>query len=53
MITDPKFYSTITKEELEYILRGDDEVTKIPLLAERLKCLHEVGKVLVEKYDGK
>lgn len=52
LITDPKFYSTITREELEYILRGDDESTKIPLLNERLKCLHQVGKVLIEKYEG-
>ncbi|XP_048510165.1 queuosine salvage protein isoform X2 [Athalia rosae] len=52
LMTDPKFYSTITIEELSYILRGDDESAKIPLLAERLQCLHEVGKVLVEEYEG-
>jgi hypothetical protein len=40
-------------EELQMIFRSDDKITKVPLLEDRLKCLHEVGKVLLEKYDGK
>lgn len=52
-ITNAQFYSKITLEELSEILRGDDNETKVPLLEERVKCLHEVGAVLLEKYAGK
>lgn len=52
-ITNANYYSKITVEELSEILRGDDNETKVPLLEERVKCLHEVGTVLLEKYDGK
>jgi len=52
-ITNPKFYSTITKEQLESILRGDDGKTLPPLIAERVECLHQVGQTLLSKYDGK
>lgn len=52
-ITNPVLYSVISEEKLEHILRGDDPSTKCPLLGERVHCLHEVGKKLVEKYDGK
>ncbi|KAJ8922222.1 hypothetical protein NQ315_004159 [Exocentrus adspersus] len=50
-ILNPKFYSVITEEKLSKILRSDTKVT-CPLLSERLKCLHEVGNVLLEKFDG-
>ncbi|XP_058464891.1 queuosine 5'-phosphate N-glycosylase/hydrolase [Malaya genurostris] len=52
-ITNPTFYSKITLPELEQILRSDDGQTKVPLLQERVQCLHEVGKTLLQKYDGK
>jgi Potential Queuosine, Q, salvage protein family len=52
-ITNPAFYSTITLADLEKILRADDGQTHCPLLEERVKCLHEVGKTLLEKYGGK
>lgn len=52
-ITNAHFYSKITLDELTDILRGDDNATQVPLLAERVKCLHEVGTTLLEKYDGK
>lgn len=52
-ITNAHFYSKITLDELGDILRADDNVTQVPLLAERVKCLHEVGTVLLDKYDGK
>ncbi|XP_049541810.1 queuosine salvage protein [Anopheles darlingi] len=53
-ITNPAYYSSITLEQLEKILRSDDEPsTKAPLLEERVRCLHEVGHVLIEKYEGK
>lgn len=52
-ITNPRYYSTISIEQLEHFLRPDDAVTKVPLIKERQECLHEVGKILLEKYDGK
>lgn len=52
-ITNPQYYSKITVDELTNILQGDDGVTKVALIKERVKCLHEVGNVLLEKYDGK
>lgn len=51
-ITNPKMYSKITLSELETLLEGDDVTTKCPLLAERVDCLHQVGDLLLEKYDG-
>ncbi|XP_058067006.1 queuosine 5'-phosphate N-glycosylase/hydrolase [Anopheles bellator] len=52
-VTNPAFYSTITIEQLERILRSDNATTKVPLLEERVRCLHEVGHVLLERYGGK
>lgn len=52
-ITNPSLYSEISEEKLQHILRGDDPTTKCPLLRERVECLHEVGKKLLEKYNGK
>ncbi|XP_015180297.1 PREDICTED: UPF0553 protein C9orf64 homolog isoform X2 [Polistes dominula] len=51
-ITDPKYYSKITKNELEVIFRGDDNTINIPLINERVKVLHEAGEVLLNKYKG-
>lgn len=48
-ILNPKYLSSINKEELSIILRGN---TEIPLLNERVKILNEIGNVLVNKYDG-
>ncbi|KAF5298334.1 hypothetical protein FQR65_LT01112 [Abscondita terminalis] len=50
-ITNPSFYSTMTKEQLQHILRSDTKV-EVPLLNERLECLHSVGKTLIEKFEG-
>lgn len=50
-ILDPKYYSQITQSDAENIFRGDDEVN-IPLIHDRLKVLHEAGKVLLSKYQG-
>lgn len=51
-ITNPKMYTQLTIDELENIFSGDDPTIKCPLLADRLECLHQVGRVLLEKYDG-
>ena len=50
-LTDPKFFATVTKEQLSHILRSDSEYP-IPLLDERLDVINEAGKVLMEKYGG-
>lgn len=51
-VTNPKFYATITEEQLDEILKSDNPEAKVPLLKERVACLHEVGAKLLEKYDG-
>lgn len=52
-ITNPEFYSNIDMETLSNIFRPDDETTKIPLLEKRLECLHQVGKCLQTKWQGR
>ncbi|KAJ1965082.1 hypothetical protein GGI12_000998 [Dipsacomyces acuminosporus] len=54
-ITDARYYSRVEPDVLARILRTDDPATQepIPLFNERLHVLHEVGRVLVKKYDGK
>jgi hypothetical protein len=51
-LTDPKFYSQITSVQLDHILRSDNPDAKVSLLEERTSCLQEVGKQLMEKYQG-
>lgn len=51
-ITNPNYYVNIKLETLAKILRGDDGVTPCPLLEERVNCLHEVGKQLIDVYDS-
>lgn len=50
-ISDAKFLSTITLEQLQELLKSDAETTA-PLMEERVDCLREVGLKLIEKYDG-
>ncbi|KAF5297799.1 hypothetical protein FQA39_LY11948 [Lamprigera yunnana] len=50
-ILNPKYYSQISKDQLQHILRSDTNVD-IPLFEERLKCLHEVGNALVKNFNG-
>lgn len=52
-LTDPKFYSKVTSAELDHILRSDNPNAKVPLLEDRVTCLHQVGKKLLEKYRGR
>ncbi|XP_034026340.1 queuosine salvage protein isoform X2 [Thalassophryne amazonica] len=46
-ITDPKYFSQITVEELGHIFRSDNE-TPMPMLQERHQVLTEGGRVLLE-----
>lgn len=48
----PNCYSKITETEFEYMFRGDDSKVTIPLIHERVRVLHEVGEVLLNKYKG-
>uniref|UniRef100_A0A2A4JMB4 Queuosine 5'-phosphate N-glycosylase/hydrolase n=1 Tax=Heliothis virescens TaxID=7102 RepID=A0A2A4JMB4_HELVI len=50
-ITNPEYYSKITEDQLRDIMRGDNEAT-IPLFNERISVLHEVGAILLQKYNG-
>jgi hypothetical protein len=47
-ILDGKFLSKITRDELHRIFTGNIEM---PMLDEKLAVLHDVGKVLAQKYD--
>ncbi|XP_063050407.1 queuosine salvage protein [Engraulis encrasicolus] len=49
-ITDPDYFSKISLEDLARVLRSDTEVP-MPMLAERLKALTEVGQALL-KHSG-
>lgn len=51
-IIDPNFYKNIDRKQLLHIFRADDNKTIIPLVDERIRCLHEVGTKLIEKYNG-
>lgn len=48
-ILDGKFFAKLTRDELNKIFAGNIEM---PMLDEKLAVLHEVGKLLAEKYDG-
>ncbi|XP_075217036.1 queuosine 5'-phosphate N-glycosylase/hydrolase-like isoform X3 [Lycorma delicatula] len=50
-MTDPKVYSQLELKDLEEILQGDDSSVKLQLMKERLDSLHQVGNVLLEKYE--
>lgn len=48
-LTDATVMAGATPEQLRHALRGEHE---IPLFEVRLAHLHEVGRVLLERYDG-
>lgn len=48
-ILDGKFLAEISRKQLADVFSGNIE---IPMLDEKLAVLHEVGAVLVKKYDG-
>ncbi|XP_066999735.2 queuosine 5'-phosphate N-glycosylase/hydrolase [Anabrus simplex] len=51
-ITDPNYFSKIRSKELKHILRSDNDGGSVSLVDERVQCLQQVGKVLLEKYEG-
>ncbi|KAJ2756066.1 hypothetical protein GGI19_001127 [Coemansia pectinata] len=52
-VTDAAYYAKASDEELAHVFRGDEGVESMPLLGERIKVLREVGRVLVDKYQGR
>uniref|UniRef100_A0A0B7A0U7 Queuosine 5'-phosphate N-glycosylase/hydrolase n=2 Tax=Arion vulgaris TaxID=1028688 RepID=A0A0B7A0U7_9EUPU len=51
-LTDPTFYATVELDTLKKIFRSDSQFD-IPLLDEREQVLHEAGKVLLERFQGR
>ncbi len=56
-IWDAEYLSKMSHEQLAYIFRaasspGSVEGEMIPLFEQRLQNVHEVGRVLLERYDG-
>jgi hypothetical protein len=54
---DAGYLSTMSREDLAYIFRGVQAADgaaeeMIPLFEQRLEHVHEVGRVLLERYDG-
>jgi len=50
-LTDPKYFVNVDSDTLGHLLSGDNNVP-IPLLEKRVECLHEVGRVLIDKFAG-
>ncbi len=48
-IGDPNYLATMTRQDLDHILRGEGELL---LMDERLKNINELGKTIQEKYHG-
>lgn len=51
-VFDAKYMSKISLEDVKYIFRPIDEEHKIPMIQERWKIFHEIGRVLLKKYKG-
>ncbi|XP_046408443.1 queuosine salvage protein isoform X2 [Ischnura elegans] len=51
-VTDPKFYSVITEEQLGKMLRPEEGSGPVPLLPERVAALRQAGATLIKKYGG-
>jgi hypothetical protein len=49
-ILDGKFLASVTKPELEKIFAGNMEM---PMLEEKMEVFHQVGQILVAKYEGR
>ncbi len=49
---DAEYLRNLSSEELAHIFRGTPESPTIPLFEQRLENAREVGRVLLERYDG-
>lgn len=48
-LLDPNVLKDLSKKDLAYIFRGNVEIS---LFCERLDCLKELGRIVVQKFDG-
>ncbi|MFA6100112.1 MAG: queuosine salvage family protein [Patescibacteria group bacterium] len=48
-LTDPRYLSNLPEDDLRQILKGSIE---IPLFAERLRLLRDMGKIVTENFSG-
>lgn len=53
-ITSPAFFGNVSDETMRHVFRADDLLIQdpIPLFDERLRCMHEAGAVLLDKFNG-
>lgn len=49
---DAEYLSHMSEETLAHIFRGEPVTVPIPLFEQRLSNVREVGRVLLERYDG-
>lgn len=49
-LDDAAYLANLSPDDLEFILRGEG---RLPLMAERLANLQEVGRVLLERFQGR
>lgn len=49
---DPGYMNRISMKEVRKLFQSTDSWHQIPMIRERWKIFHEVGKVLLEKYNG-
>ena len=50
-LADPNVCLNLRLKDLEHILRSSNN-TQLLLMRERLECLHEVSKILLDKFQG-
>ncbi|TRY69104.1 hypothetical protein TCAL_01430 [Tigriopus californicus] len=50
-LTDPDFFGTITEDQLDGYLKGDQGVS-CPLIPDRVRCLQEASNILKSKYEN-
>ena len=54
-MTDPYFYASVSMEQLQYLLRGDDHFkngVEMPMLRHRLELMNQAGRILIEHFSG-
>ena len=51
-VFDAKFMSRVSLKDVERIFQPSDSLHKIPIIRERWRIFREVGKILLDKYNG-
>ncbi|KAJ2225510.1 hypothetical protein IWW45_007842 [Coemansia sp. RSA 485] len=54
-MADARVYGNISEELMQMVFRTDDPQSQeqMPMMEHRIRVLHEVGRVLVDKYNGR